>query len=260
MIDIVRYDPSRKQEWNAFVADAVNATFLFDRQYMDYHSHRFADHSLLAYRKGRLVALLPAHEDGDMLRSHSGLTYGGLLTARHTTTANVLETVAYIVPYMERHGIKDGAEYLALERKRLRRCADVQERMISPEGAYPMLGRSICYRFGTLQALALAATLGSDAHPASDGAVRGAMTAVLRRQSGAENFRPDGWLHVGFNGEQHCLAETYIGYGSVYLCTAFFLPLSLPADSPFWTAPEELWTCKAGWGGADVRIDHAFWK
>ena len=165
-----------------------------------------------------------------------------------------------IAEVMERHGIKDGAEYLALERKRLRRCADVQERMISPEGAYPMLGRSICYRFGTLQALALAATLGSDAHPASDGAVRGAMTAVLRRQSGAENFRPDGWLHVGFNGEQHCLAETYIGYGSVYLCTAFFLPLSLPADSPFWTAPEEPWTCKAGWGGADVRIDHAFWK
>lgn len=161
---------------------------------------------------------------------------------------------------MARHGIKDGAEYLALEKTRLRRYADLQERMISPEGTYPMAGRSICYRFGTLQGLALAATLGPEFHPASDGAVRAAMTAVLRRQMEPRNFRPDGWLTVGFNGEQHGLAERYIGYGSVYLCTAFFLPLTLPPDARFWTAPDAPWTCKAGWNGMDMARDKALRK
>ena len=84
------------------------------------------------------------------------------------------------------------------------------------------------------------------------------MTAVLARQTHPRNFRPDGWLEIGFNGVQPKLAERYIGYGSVYLCTAFFLPLTLPPDAPFWTAKEEAWTCKAGWDGLPVRIDHAF--
>ena len=163
-----------------------------------------------------------------------------------------------IAQTMARHGIKGGKGYMEMERKRLRRLADLQERMISPEGTYPMTGRSICYRFGALQGLALAATLGPDFHPASDGAIRSAMTAVLARQTHPRNFRPDGWLEIGFNGVQPELAERYIGYGSVYLCTAFFLPLTLPPDSPFWTAQEEAWTCKAGWDGQPVRIDHAF--
>ena len=66
---------------------------------------------------------------------------------------------------MARHGITGGKDYMEMERKRLRRFADLQERMISPEGTFPMAGRSICYRFGALQGLALAATLGSEFHP-----------------------------------------------------------------------------------------------
>ena len=104
MIDIVRYTPSRQHEWNTFVAEAINATFLFRRQYMDYHAHRFADHSLMAYDKGRLVALLPAHEDGERLCSHNGLTFGGLLTAARTTTAEVMEAFTQIAAYMASHG------------------------------------------------------------------------------------------------------------------------------------------------------------
>ena len=163
-----------------------------------------------------------------------------------------------IAQTMARHGIKGGKDYVEMERKRLRRFADLQERMISPEGTFPMVGRSICYRFGALQGLALAATLGPDFHPASDGAIRAAMTAVLARQTHPRNFRPDGWLEIGFNGVQPELAERYIGYVSVYLCSAFFLPLTLPPDAPFWTAKEEAWTCKAGWDGMPVRINHAF--
>ena len=104
MIDIVRYTPSRQHEWNTFVAEAINATFLFRRQYMDYHAHRFADHSLMAYDKDRLIALLPAHEDGARLCSHNGLTFGGLLTAAHTTTAEVMEAFTQIAAYMASHG------------------------------------------------------------------------------------------------------------------------------------------------------------
>ena len=98
MIDIVRYTPSRQHEWNTFVAEAINATFLFRRQYMDYHAQRFADHSLMAYDKGRLVAILPAHEDGERLCSHNGLTFGGLLTAAHTTTAERLQACTHHLP------------------------------------------------------------------------------------------------------------------------------------------------------------------
>ena len=66
-------------EWNSFVARARNATFLFDRRYMDYHADRFTDHSIVFRRKGHLAALLPLNIDGDTVWSHQGLTYGGLL-------------------------------------------------------------------------------------------------------------------------------------------------------------------------------------
>ena len=80
MIEIVRYTPDKAAEWDAFVRQSKNATFLFYRGYMDYHADRFADYSLMFYDKGRLCALLPANDGGDgTLWSHRGLTYGGLL-------------------------------------------------------------------------------------------------------------------------------------------------------------------------------------
>ena len=104
--------------------------------------------------------------------------------------------------------------------------------------------------------LALAALLGTDFYPAKPGAVRGALTAVLRRQTGPENFLPGGWLRVGFNGEQQMLAERYIDYGSVYMCAAVFLPLGLPPSDAFWTEEESDWTQRAAWSGRPARIDH----
>lgn len=159
---------------------------------------------------------------------------------------------------LARHGMKDGEEYVKKAKARLRRFADIQERMIGPDGTYPLFGRSITYRFGTFHGLALAALLGPESHPAKPGAVRGALTAVLRRQTGPENFLPGGWLRVGFNGEQQMLAEGYIDYGSVYMCAAVFLPLGLPADSAFWSEPESDWTQRAAWSGRPARIDHRF--
>jgi hypothetical protein len=81
---------SDQAAWNAFVATARNATFLHDRRFMDYHSHRFTEGSWIAEQDGAILAVLPANRDGDLLISHGGLTYGGWLLGTRATTAAVL--------------------------------------------------------------------------------------------------------------------------------------------------------------------------
>ena len=71
------YSPQYKEEWDSFIDKARNSVFLFRRDYMDYHSHIFSDYSLMAYRRGKLAAVLPANKNHDTLLSHQGLTYGG---------------------------------------------------------------------------------------------------------------------------------------------------------------------------------------
>lgn len=90
MFEIRRYTPDKAEEWNRFVATSKNATFLLDRRYMDYHSDRFHDHSLMVYRRGKLYALLPANEADHVFCSHQGLTYGGLLMNEKATAAEVV--------------------------------------------------------------------------------------------------------------------------------------------------------------------------
>lgn len=92
MLTISRYTAADEEVWNAFVETSKNGTFLFDRRYMDYHRDRFTDHSLMVWLDHRLIALLPADIKGNTLRSHGGLTYGGLVTDRHMTTELALET------------------------------------------------------------------------------------------------------------------------------------------------------------------------
>lgn len=77
---VERYRDTDAATWDAFVRASRNGTFLFERAYMDYHRDRFPDHSLLVRDpEGALVALLPAHVAGDMIGSHNGLSYGGLV-------------------------------------------------------------------------------------------------------------------------------------------------------------------------------------
>lgn len=87
---IERFSPGKEAEWNSFVDSSRNGTFLHKRGYMDYHAHRFADHSLMFYRSEELVAILPAHIKDETFCSHNGLTYGGLLLSDRTTTAETL--------------------------------------------------------------------------------------------------------------------------------------------------------------------------
>ena len=91
MVQTVPYQDSFKSAWNNFVGVAKNATFLFDRDYMDYHSDRFSDCSLLFFDKKRLVGLLPANLHENIVFSHEGLTYGGLLLQKDVEYARIDE-------------------------------------------------------------------------------------------------------------------------------------------------------------------------
>ncbi|HTK48349.1 MAG TPA: DUF2264 domain-containing protein [Gemmatimonadaceae bacterium] len=141
---------------------------------------------------------------------------------------------------------------------RAKRYAAIQERLVSPEGTFPPVGRSLAYRCGAFQLLgqmALRHELPERVHPAQ---VRGAMSAVIHRTMDAPGtFDGAGWLTVGFAGHQPSIGEGYICSGSAYLCAVGLLPLGLPAADPFWSAPAEPWTAKALWGGRDLPPDHA---
>jgi hypothetical protein len=142
---------------------------------------------------------------------------------------------------------------------RAQRYAEIQERMISPEGTFPVIGRSSVYRFGAFQLLAdvaLQKQLPPELHPA---AVRSGLMAVVRRTMAAPNtFDAHGWLQVGAIGHQPSIREYYISTGSLYLCLTGLLPLGLPAEDSFWTAPAEEWTQKRIWAGEDIPADHAY--
>ncbi len=79
MILVSKYSPDEASVWNAFVEKAINGSFLFHRDFMDYHKDRFNDFSLLVYNNDKLQAVLPAHYNNDEIYSHQGLSYGGLL-------------------------------------------------------------------------------------------------------------------------------------------------------------------------------------
>lgn len=104
MFDIVRYTPEHKAEWNRFVAQSKNGTFLFNRDYMDYHSDRFQDCSLMFYRERRLYALMPANRKGDVFQSHAGLTYGGLVMDEKTTAALTVTLFRELNEYLRANG------------------------------------------------------------------------------------------------------------------------------------------------------------
>ena len=104
IFEVKRYLADNRDEWNSFVAKSKQGTFLFDRNYMDYHADRFLDHSLMVYRKGHLYALLPGNEHEQVFYSHQGLTYGGLLTTSKATTADIAETFKAINRYLHNQG------------------------------------------------------------------------------------------------------------------------------------------------------------
>lgn len=107
MFCIRQYTADKADEWNRFVAKSKNGTFLFDRSYMDYHSDRFEDYSLMVYdTDDQLYALLPANRVGDVVCSHQGLSYGGLLMSEQTTTAAVCVLFDELNVMLHREGFR----------------------------------------------------------------------------------------------------------------------------------------------------------
>ena len=143
--------------------------------------------------------------------------------------------------------------------RRMQKYSVILERLISPEGTYPVVGRSIPYRMAVFQPLAQLAWREQLPDELSYGQVRAGMTAVLRQmfcRPGYSNFNEGGFLTIGFVGNHPNVADWYTNNGSLYLTSLAFLPLGLPADHPFWTAPAEKWTSKKAWEGDDFPKDH----
>lgn len=142
--------------------------------------------------------------------------------------------------------------------KRSARYAEVQERMISPEGTFPVIGRSSAYRFGAFQTLSLVALRHELPGSVDPAAVRCGLNAVIRKMTEAPGtFDKDGWLQAGVAGYQPAVKESYISTGSLYLCLDGMLHLGLPAEDPLWMGPARDWTQKRLWAGEDVPADHA---
>jgi hypothetical protein len=105
-LQIRRYEPQNKSEWDALVKASAGGTFLFLRDYMEYHAHRFTDYSLMIYNESRLLALLPATRHDEEVVSHGGLTYGGFVALPELTSMQMLKLFEVVATYMREQGIR----------------------------------------------------------------------------------------------------------------------------------------------------------
>lgn len=142
--------------------------------------------------------------------------------------------------------------------KRMQRYATFQERFISPEGTFLVVGRSSTYRTGVFQPLALLALEDRLPEGITPAQVRSALTAVYQRVFIPTTFTSTGWLTLGLVGDQQAnIADSYSNTGSMYLTSVSFLPLGLPANHPFWTGPKTDWTQRKAWSGQPFPKDYA---
>ncbi|WP_029276789.1 DUF2264 domain-containing protein [Pedobacter borealis] len=140
--------------------------------------------------------------------------------------------------------------------KRMGRYSEFLERMIAPDGTFPVFGRSMTYRTGAFQALAQTALM-EKLNNITPAQVRCGLTAVMNRMyDQCDNFDNKGWLVLGFCGSQPDIADLYTSTGSLYMATLAFLPLGLPADNPFWTDAPADWTSKKAWSGKQTPKDY----
>ena len=147
---------------------------------------------------------------------------------------------------------------LKIAEKRMQKFGGILERFISPEGAFPVFGRSMTYRLGVFQVLSLLSLQEKLPEGISEGQVRSALTCTMKRMYNSEgNFNEKGFLQLGFSGHQPDLADVYTNNGSLYITSLVFLPLGLSADHSFWTSPSEDWTQKKAWEGKPFPKDKA---
>lgn len=162
-----------------------------------------------------------------------------------------------ILTVMRKYGLQEG-EFLDVQLMRSSRLSSQLERLISPEGTYPLLGKALSYRCGVFHLLSQAALLKVLPRNISPAQVRCALTKVIQRQfTGNQNFNTEGWLICGLNASQIEICEDNIDTGSLYACCAVFLPLGLRPDDVFWKAPYEEWSSLKAWNGHQIPKDQS---
>ena len=151
----------------------------------------------------------------------------------------------------------DYQKYYNRALKRCQKYAIVLERFISPDGTFPVFGRSIPYRLAAMQPLALMAWYQTLPKELTNGQVRAVLTKAMHRMfDSQQNFNEGGFLTIGFCGNQPNIADWYTNNGSLYMTTLAFMPLGLPANHPFWTDAAQPWTQVKAWNGEAFPKDH----
>ena len=202
----------------------------------------------------RLKIVRPAYNNWLLFR---GLIEAFLMSVGEDADQYVLTVASNKINewYLSDGWYSDGSEF-ALAIKRMQRFNVFMERLISPEGTYPAFGRSVVYRMGAFQTLAMAAWKYGLPEGMSNGQVRIALTAVMNNMFKVEgNFNEKGFLQLGFAGHQPDLSNYYTNNGSLYMTSLVFMPLGLPADHPFWKDAAEPWTSQKAWSGQPFPID-----
>ena len=171
--------------------------------------------------------------------------------------AMYLETLQNMIDANQKGTRLEYKKYYDRALKRAQKFAIILERFISPEGTYPVIGRSTPYRLAALQPLALMAWYQKLPSDLSNGQVRAALTKVMHRMFDQQNnYNEGGYLTIGFCGSQPGTADWYTNNGSLYMTSLSFMPLGLPADHDFWTCEAQSWTQVKAWGGQPFPKDH----
>jgi len=171
--------------------------------------------------------------------------------------AMYLETLQNMIDAKQNGTRLEYRKYYDRALKRAQKFAIILERFISPEGTFPVFGRSSTYRMAALQPLALMAWYQKLPKELSNGQVRAALTATMHRMYDQQNnYNDGGFLTIGFCGSQPDMADWYTNNGSLYMTSLSLMPLGLPASHDFWTCPAEPWTQVKAWGGQPFPKDH----
>ncbi|MEO6813494.1 MAG: hypothetical protein ABI172_06150 [Ginsengibacter sp.] len=103
----IKFEKNKSELWDQFIAKSKNGLFLFNRQYIDYHQDRFKDHSLMIYKNEKLIALFPANEKDEVIHSHEGLTFGGLIMPFNLSAQHALLIFTAIIDYYKNLGFRE---------------------------------------------------------------------------------------------------------------------------------------------------------
>lgn len=105
-MEVIKYDNSWSEKWNHFLDHSKNGSFLFKRNFMEYHADRFDDYSLLVINDQKIIAILPANIKASILYSHQGLTYGGFIIGIDIKMPIVLQAFKCVLHFLHEQGIE----------------------------------------------------------------------------------------------------------------------------------------------------------